>query len=658
MLDPSALLALLLLGLPLLAFLVLWSGGRRLNFLAGPAGVLVTAAGLLVCFLYAAPDSIHTFSFDWVSIGTFPLTLTLRFDALTWLMLLLVHFVALLVQIYSTAYLSHERSLYRYFAFLQLFVFSMLGIVLSGGLLLMYIFWELVGLSSYLLIGFWYQRPRAVWAAKKAFVMNRIGDAAFLTGILLLLYTTGSTDFEVLTHSAGSLPPGLLTGIGLCLFGGCVGKSAQFPLSAWLPDAMEGPTPVSALIHAATMVAAGIFLLARIAFLFTPTAQLVVLLVGTFTMLRGALSACRAWDIKRVLAFSTVSQLGLMVLAVGVGSWQVALFHLTTHAFFKAGLFLSAGSVIHAMVPLGSSSPGYDPQDMRTMGGLRQVMPLTFGCFVVCAAALAGLPFFSGFLSKDAIFLQAFAWAAAQGTLAYLIPILALAAAGLTAYYMTRQVWLVFMGEKRYLKYPEVHPHEAPARMGVPMALLALLSLFVWFSFNPLDAASGWFMARLAGPDHHAAWVPWLSVAVTLAGISWGYFRFGKVPYDAPVAEVPPEGTWPPKRYFSWLAEFSEQTQQRVFFLVPFQQVAVLLQRIETRLIDALVNAFGRTTVVLAHVINWIDRHVVDGGVWLITYLVGRAGRLVRLFQNGKIQTYYLTTVLGLFLLLLWLWLL
>ncbi|WP_373515820.1 NADH-quinone oxidoreductase subunit L, partial [Persicitalea sp.] len=482
--------ALLLLAMPLLAAIGLALAGRRLGNTAGWIAAAITLAGLLLSVSLFSLNETRLFHHDWVNLGTNTLRISLRLDYLGSLMLLLVHFVALLVQIYSIAYMRTDAARVRYFAFIQLFAFSMLGIVLAGSLVMMYVFWELVGLSSYLLIGFWHYKPRAAWAAKKAFILNRIGDAAFLAGILMLLHYAGTTDFSILPtdlsvstdrwYASPILPPSeniALTTIGILLFGGCIGKSAQFPLSAWLPDAMEGPTPVSALIHAATMVAAGIFLLARIAFLLTPTAQLVIAIVGTITMLHGAWKAMYEWDIKRVLAYSTMSQLGLMVLAVGVGSWQVAMFHLFTHAFFKAGLFLSAGSVIHALSP-HDAKIHFDPQDMRNMGGLRSLMPRTFVCYVICAAALAGIPLFSGFLSKDAIFAMAFVRAAEEGSFWYIFPIVAMLAAGLTAFYMVRQVWLIFMGKNRFAKRADLHPHESPALMWGPMAALAAGSLF------------------------------------------------------------------------------------------------------------------------------------------------------------------------------------
>jgi len=654
----------LLLAMPLLAAIGLVLAGRRLGDASGWIAATATLAGLLLSASLFSSTEILIVRYDWVSFGSFMLSLSLRLDYLGGLMLLLVHFVALLVQIYSVAYMRTDPNRVRYFALIQLFVFSMLGIVLAGSLVTMYVFWELVGLSSYLLIGFWHYKPRAAWAAKKAFVLNRIGDAAFLTGILLLLHHAGTTDFSTLPPVTVGRPrlsgdEGLLTAIGLLLFGGCVGKSAQFPLSAWLPDAMEGPTPVSALIHAATMVAAGIFLLARIAFLLTPTAQLVIAVIGTITMLHGAWKAMVEWDIKRVLAYSTISQLGLMVLAVGVGSWQVAMFHLFTHAFFKAGLFLSAGSVIHALSPRDAELR-FDPQDMRNMGGLRTIMPRTFICYVVCAAALAGIPFFSGFLSKDAIFAMAFARAAEAGGFWYIFPIVAVLAAGLTAFYMVRQVWLIFMGKNRFAKVPNLHPHESPALMWGPMAVLAVGSLSLWFSLNPLEGFSGWFLEGVSfEPAVHATWVPLLAVIVTgvFLGLVFrrarqygGFFRpsvFEKLSDR--------NSSWRrPLRRINPYADRKEVTQHQTFFLIIFQIIANFCARVESKIIDSIVNLLAKSTVVLAHIVGWTDRHITDGGVKLVTGTAKGAGQVVRLFQNGKIQSYFLVTFVGVLLLLLW----
>ncbi|WP_342084806.1 NADH-quinone oxidoreductase subunit L [Dyadobacter sp. OTU695] len=645
--------AYLLLGLPFSCFLLLWLGGKSLNKFAGWLGALVTAAGLLGSLSFVTPGSAYFIDFkwvmipiQWVHIGDTFIDLSLRFDKLAALMLIIVHFVALLVQLYSTAYMHDDRKLNRYFAFIQLFLFSMLGIVLAGNLLVMYVFWELVGLSSYLLIGFWYTKKRPVWAAQKAFVLNRIGDAAFLTGILMLFYYIGSTDLELLSLQIHTIPPGILTAIGICLFGGCVGKSAQFPLSGWLPDAMEGPTPVSALIHAATMVAAGIFLLARISFLLTVDARMVILVIGAITMVTGAVKALKGWDIKKVLAYSTMSQLGLMVMAVGFGSWQTALFHLATHAFFKAGLFLSAGSVIHAVTP-DNELPGFDPQDMRTMGGLRKALPITFICFSVCAAALAGLPFFSGFLSKDAIITEGFLWAAEFGALGYLFPVLVILSAGLTAFYMTRQVWLVFFGEKRFPA--AVHAHESPVAMWLPMVLLSGLSLFFWFSVNPFNA-EGWFLHWI-GKEHgaHLAWVPFAASAVTFISIFLAYRETGAMnPFrvNEPISTSEPvQSPW------NWLRGYSTEH----YFIIPFDFITKYLKLFEKNIVDALVDLIAKGSLVFGHFIAWFDRMFVDGAVHLTVFSIRSAGRGARNMQSGRIQSYYIVAVMGVFLLIFWL---
>jgi len=635
------------LGLPLLAFFALWLVGPRINRIAGWIGASVTLTGFVILsWFLLTSEGVATLGFDWITMGDFNLSLTFHIDNPAWLLLLIVHFIATLVQVYSAAYLHDDQGRYRYFAFLQLFLFSMNGIIMAGSLIVMYIFWEMVGLCSYLLIGFWRHKPRASWAAQKAMILNRIGDAAFLTGILLLFFHVGDSEFSSLPLAVSTLSSETLTLIGLCLFGGCAGKSAQFPLSAWLPDAMEGPTPVSALIHAATMVAAGIFLLARISILLTPTAQAVIIVIGVITMLHGAIKALNTWDVKGVLAYSTMSQLGLMVIAAGTGSWQAALFHLTTHAFFKAGLFLSAGSVIHAMTPPHGKSTSFDPQDMRNMGGLRKQMPFTFICFTILSAALAGVPFLSGFLSKDTIFLEAFGWAAQKGGIAWSVPVLAVAAAGLTAFYMFRQIYLVFFGPQRYDDH-EVRPHESPISMWLPMAILSGLSLFFVFSLNPFDASGGWFNDFIpGGGDTHNSLVPIISVIVTTASvfIAWRYAK--QHGFTKPVTRL--------DIHYPLLADFHADHHTRTFFLIPFQQISVLFEQIEARILDAVINGAAKFTVIFAHLVSWGDRRVVDGSVNLLVSSIRTAGKGVKNLQSGQIQSYYIVTGLSLFLLIIW----
>ncbi|RAK02452.1 NADH-quinone oxidoreductase subunit L [Larkinella arboricola] len=623
----------LLILLPFLSGSAWLLAGRRINGWVGSAAAVLTLTGLgLSIWLTTQTGSdLLTLRTDWLAIPGRSVPITFHVDPLTLLMLVIVHFIALLVQIYSISYLHDEQDRYRYFGFLSLFIGSMLGIVLAGNLIIMYAFWELVGLSSYLLIGFWFRKPEAAAAAKKAFIMNRIGDAGFLLGIFLLLFQSGTTDLTELPDLFVS-DGRLATLTGLCLFCGCIGKSAQFPLTTWLPDAMEGPTPVSALIHAATMVAAGIFLLARIHFLLTPDALLIITLIGTITMLMAAYSALYQTDIKKVLAYSTVSQLGLMVIGMGTGNAVGALFHLTTHAFFKAGLFLAAGSVIH----------GVHTQDMRRMGGLRKAMPLTFVGWAICSAALAGLPLFSGFLSKETILTGAFQWAGQQGNWAYLIPVLAVLSSGLTACYMARQGRLVFFGETRHAEAGHHSPaHESGLMLTVPILLLAALSIGFVFAGNPFSAGHSWFFRVFPSqgePEEHL-WIAVLSVTVAALGI-WLGWRMPVVP-DSTTHSRLSEHNW-------YLDGFYKRSIVR-----PFVQFSRFSYRFDQRVVDRVVNLIGMGNVVLAHIVGWIDRNIVDGLVNGASWLAHRLGSLTRSVQNGRVQSYIASAVIGL-LLILW----
>src|SRR5208282_2700907 len=405
--------------------------------------------------------------FTWITAGQFKVDFSLQVDQLTIIMLGVVTFVSLLVHIYSTGYMAHEEGYYRFFSYLNLFVFFMLTLVLAANVVLMFVGWEGVGLCSYLLIGFWFLKQSAISAGKKAFITTRIGDFGFTIGILLLFWTFKSVDFATIFKQLVSGPPdaavstGVLTTICLLLFTGAVGKSAQLPLYVWLPDAMEGPTPVSALIHAATMVTAGVYMVARMNPLFSraPIAMFVVALVGALTAFYAATIGLVQTDIKKVLAYSTVSQLGYMFLGLGVGAYASGVFHLMTHAFFKGLLFLAAGSVIHAM--------GGD-QEMPHMGGLRTKIPITFWTMFIATFAIAGIPGFAGFFSKDEI-LEA---ARASNPILWM---LGLIGAGLTSFYMFRLIFLTFFGTPRYDEH-KVHVHESPHSMTVPLIFLAILS--------------------------------------------------------------------------------------------------------------------------------------------------------------------------------------
>lgn len=451
------------------------------------------------------PAYFESFTFNWVKWGDFQLKIGFAIDNVAISMLVVVTIVSAVVHLYSVGYMHGDPKYSRFFAFLGLFSFSMLGLVLADNLLIIYAFWELVGLSSYLLIGFWHEKDSAANAGKKAFIVNRIGDAGMLVGILLVFSTLGTVNLHEIADgvAAGKLAGGLLTATGIMLFCGAVGKSAQFPLHVWLPDAMEGPTPVSALIHAATMVAAGVYLVARLFTILTFDASLVIAYVGGFTALFAATIAVAQYDIKRVLAYSTLSQLGYMVMALGVGSYMAGYFHLVTHAMFKACLFLGSGSVIHAMHhamhKIGSHE---DAQDMRFMGGLRKFLPTTFITFLIATLALSGVPFFSGFLSKDAILGGSLAFAMIYPK-HWLLPVFGFSAAILTAFYMFRLIYMTFAGKFRLGEEAEKHLHESPKVMTIPLVILATLSIFIFYtlpSINPASANGGWFAHLFPNP--------------------------------------------------------------------------------------------------------------------------------------------------------------
>jgi NADH-quinone oxidoreductase subunit L len=439
--------------------------------------------------------------FTWIQAGRFQAQFGLMLDHLSALMILIVTGVGFLIHVYSAGYMAHEDGFYRYFAYLNLFVFFMLTLVLANNYLLMFVGWEGVGLCSYLLIGFWFTRKSAADAGKKAFIVNRVGDFGFVLAIMLIYWTFDRIDFagvfaQLGTASSFSVEPlggvGVLTTIGLLLFLGAAGKSAQFPLYVWLPDAMEGPTPVSALIHAATMVTAGVYMVARSSVIYdhAPGALLVVAVVGAFTAIFAASIGLVQTDIKKVLAYSTVSQLGYMFLACGAGAYAAGIFHLMTHAFFKALLFLGAGSVIHGMGGL---------QDIRKMGGLRHHMPWTYRTFLIGTIAIAGIPPFAGFFSKDAVLWGAWNYAN-YGRLLWLV---AVAAAAFTAFYMFRLLILTFYGAPRYTEHEVHHVHESPPSMLIPLVVLAIFSMLAGFVGVPAVLGGGNQIEHFLTPAAH-----------------------------------------------------------------------------------------------------------------------------------------------------------
>ncbi len=474
--------------LPLLAATINYIFGRRMS--NATTGWLATAAvagsfGLSLAAFGNQLDSdqpLHQHLYDWIPAGLFHVPLDLRIDHLTAIMLLVVTSVSLLVHIYSQGYMAGDPGFYRFFAFLPLFVFSMLMLVLADNFLVIFFGWEAVGLCSYLLIGFYFKRHSANQAAKKAFIVNRVGDFGFATAIMLIFWKFDTVVFSEVFARLDVVGGGTLTIIALLLFAGAAGKSAQLPLFVWLPDAMEGPTPVSALIHAATMVTAGIYMMARMYPIVSASsdAMFVIALVGAVTALMAGTIALTQFDIKRVIAYSTVSHLGFMAFAIGVGAWVAAIFHLLTHAFFKGLLFLGSGSVIHGM---------HEEQDMRRMGGLKKYMPTTFWTFAIAAASNAGIIVFAGFWSKDEILVGG--WLDKQ----YILTIMVFGAALFSSLYIFRALFLTFFGEERF-DAKAVHPHESPSVMTVPLIILAVGAFAAGFVGVPPE--NGWIHDFLA----------------------------------------------------------------------------------------------------------------------------------------------------------------
>ncbi|MBL7190247.1 NADH-quinone oxidoreductase subunit L [bacterium] len=469
---------------PLIGFLINGLLGKRIpEKLSGIIACLTVglsfAVSISVFFkmLGVEPEARHFVQevFTWLKVGSFEIPFALQLDPLSGVMILVVTGVSFIIHVYSIGYMHGDKGVTRYFAYLNLFVFFMLVLVLGNSFLILFIGWEGVGLCSYLLIGFWFEDKEKAIAGKKAFIVNRIGDFGFLLGMLLIYVTFGSLIFDDVFHRAAGMHAGApaMVAVTLLLFMGAAGKSAQIPLYIWLPDAMAGPTPVSALIHAATMVTAGVYMVARVNILYAlaPVSLYIVAIVGGLTALFAATIGTSQFDIKKVLAYSTVSQLGYMFLGLGVGAFAAGIFHLMTHAFFKALLFLGSGSIIHAMHAHYHHTGGHDdPQDMRNMGGLKKKMPLTFWTFILATLAIAGIPGFSGFFSKDEILWKTFAsghiW----------LWVIGFFTAGLTAFYMFRLVYMTFFGEFRGGKSDE-HVHESPGVMTIPLMILAVLSV-------------------------------------------------------------------------------------------------------------------------------------------------------------------------------------
>jgi NADH-quinone oxidoreductase subunit L len=618
-----------LVGAPLLGAAVLLCGGRRLDKAGHWLGTLFAAVSFalgLVLFADmlgkgAEDRALHQRLFSWVPVEGFQADIAFQLDQLSMTFVLLITGVGTLIHVYSIGYMAHDERRRRFFGYLNLFVAAMLLLVLADNYLLLYFGWEGVGLASYLLIGFWQHKPSAATAAKKAFLVNRVGDIGLSIAIMIMFTTFGTFAFGPVLEATGQASQGTLTAIGLMLLLAACGKSAQVPLQSWLGDAMEGPTPVSALIHAATMVTAGVYLIVRSADIFNaaPDAQLVVTIVGAVTLLFGAIVGCAKDDIKKALAGSTMSQIGYMVLAAGLGpiGYAFAIMHLVTHGFFKAGLFLGAGSVMHGM---------NDEVDMRKYGGLRTYMPVTFVTFGLGYLAIIGFPGLSGFFSKDKIIEAAFAKGGTEG---WILGSVALLGAAITAYYMTRVMIMTFFGEKRWQPAPDAdtvpgaepaaehaagrmpHPHESPKSMTVPMILLAVGSVGAGAFFGIGDRFVNW-LAPVTRFEHghppiSAGAITAATVAVMVVGVTIAYLQYGR----RPVPVVAPRGS--------------------------------LLTRAARR--DLLQDDFNHVVLVrggehLTRSLVYVDHSLVDGVVNGTAASVGGLSGRLRKLQNGYARSY------------------
>lgn len=595
---------------------IVGSGAVILSFLA---------AGAISYQLLSLPEASRAVTqtvYTWIETGAFRVDLSFTVDALSAIMLLVVSGVGTLIHIYSIGYMHGDRGFARYFAFLNLFTFSMLILVLADNFLLMFLGWEGVGLCSYLLIGFWYEDKDNAFAGRKAFVVNRVGDFGFLLGICLIFATFGTLDFDSVFASASDvLPPETATIICLLLFVGAIGKSAQIPLYVWLPDAMAGPTPVSALIHAATMVTAGVYMVARchVLFLLSPMAMNVVAVIGLFTAFLAATIALVSTDIKKVLAYSTISQLGYMFLACGVGAFGAGIFHLYTHAFFKSLLFMSAGSVMHAL---------QNETDMTKMGGLKSKLPVTYRVFLVGALALSGVPLFSGFFSKDAILWKSVV--SPLGGFGYWV--IATGIAGLTAFYTFRLIFLIFFGRSRVQKEVEKHIHESPVIMTAPLGILALFSLaggyvgmpHFWDKFDHFlqPVFSKYIENNLFERSEQLFGLEFgfmaTSTLVVLLGIGCAYMLYVVRP------ELP--------------AELSQQFAGLHRFLFRKWYVDELY---DTTVVRPLAVVSDKVLW------RWVDVKIIDGFVNKVAEWAGRLGATLRLMETGLVQNYALMVVVG-----------
>ncbi len=628
--------------LPLIAFVAIiffTNRNQKLSSLVSIGAVCLSFVLSLFVIASVLKNPVASeFEFTWIDLPGFKINVGMLIDPLTAVMLFVVCTVSMLVHIYSVGYMAGDPRFSRFFSFLSLFTFSMLGLVIANNFLELFVFWELVGLTSYLLIGFWFEKKIASDAGKKAFITTRTGDLGFIIGILILTTCAGTFNFNEIFHQveAGYIPFGLLTVAAIFIFAGAVGKSAQFPLHVWLPDAMEGPTPVSALIHAATMVAAGVYLVARTMtiYLAAENAALVVAVIGCFTAFLAASIGLVQNDIKRVLAYSTISQLGYMIMVLGLGGFTAGSFHLYTHAFFKSLLFLGAGSVIHAV----------HTNDIWDMGGLYRKMKITAITFIIASLSISGIFPLSGFWSKDEIL------AVASHYPNPIFLIVGVLVAGMTSFYMFRLCFVTFFGKPRDQKKFD-HAHESPKVMTIPLMVLAFLSIFAgWVGIPWLKHGYSSFVFH--HEPHHMEpnyLLMIISTVVALSGIYLAYAMYYKKSISA--EKLKAKFAFPYKVLYN---KYYFDELYHAIIINPLMKLCdFLFVKLDVGVVDWLVNGAGKFTVLVSDVDEWFDNRIVDGAVNGVAYLTRGVGSGLRRVQTGQVQNYAFVIFFGLVLIIL-----
>lgn len=644
---------------PFLAF-ILSLIFKKLASVFGLTSISISLVSSAILFFTVWQSQTFHFAFEWIKLANVSINIGILLNDLSVVMMLLVSFVALLVHIYSVEYIRKEALKYRYFSYLSLFCFAMLCVVIADNLFLLYAFWELVGFASYLLIGFWFTKRKAIQANKKAFIMNRVGDVGFLIGLMILLSQFHTLDIETLFGAKGiihssfvqngvwvspfsTMPDYWLSIAGFSFLIGAAGKSAQFPLHSWLPDAMQGPTAVSSLIHAATMVAAGVFLLLRVSPLFNELVLTSMASIGLFTAFMAATIALTQNDIKKVLAFSTISQLGFMVLAVGVGDNAAAIFHLSTHAFFKCLLFLAAGMVIHQLHHVKQySSSKFDEQDMRNMGGLVKLMPVTATVFIIAALALSGLPFTSGYLSKDAILISVFEWAGAHGGVYWVFPVLISVTSWLTTFYIFRVIFKVFFGDFKLpfvlnKKLEDLHLNDPNQWMKIPAIILAVCCFAFVFALNPFSLNSTWLYQVFNLKPHSESllhlFVPLYINVLSIVLIVAAYFIYAK----NKIIFTNQKAWYYQLSYNQWY--FYQLYDRKLVSLVLWKAKVSLW--FDKKIIDGIVHSSAKGTLLVSKLTDWVDKYIIDGFVNGLASWVGSLSTWFKSMQSGKLQHYF-----------------